>query len=64
MEQLVMLLVEDAKSGILLNAPNNSCTSSLSGLYKSNAWHTEKWDEGGWVFYADWDWLYFSMCTK
>ena len=37
-----MSLVEDAKSGIPLNAPNSSCTSSLSGLYKSNAWHTEK----------------------
>ena len=39
-----MSLVEDAKSGIPLNAPNSSCTSSLSGLYKSNAWHTEKQD--------------------
>ena len=39
-----MSLVEDAKSGISLNAPNSSCTSSLSGLYKSNAWHTEKQD--------------------
>lgn len=29
-EQLVMSLVEDAKSGIPLNAPNSSCTSSLS----------------------------------
>ena len=42
MEKLVMSLVEDEKSGIPLNAPNTSCTSSLSGLYKSNAWHTEK----------------------
>ena len=39
-----MSLVEDAKSGIPLNAPNSSCTSSLSSLYKSNAWHTEKQD--------------------
>ena len=39
-----MSLVEDAKSGIPLNTPNTSCTSSLSGLYKSNAWHTEKQD--------------------
>ena len=39
---MVMSLVEDAKSGIPLNAPNSSCTSILSGLYKSNAWHTEK----------------------
>ena len=59
-----MSLVEDAKYGITLNSPNSSCTSSLSGLYKSNAEHTEKRDEGGWVFYADWDWLYFSMCTE
>ena len=39
-----MSLVEDAKSGIPLNAPNSSCTSSLSGLYKSNAWNTEEQD--------------------
>ena len=39
-----MSLVEDAKYGIPLNAPNSSCTSSLSGLYKSNACHTEKQD--------------------
>ena len=39
-----MSLVEDAKYGIPLNASNSSCTSSLSGLYKSNAWHTEKQD--------------------
>ena len=39
-----MSLVEDAKSGIPLNTPNTSCTSSLSGLYKSNAWHTEEQD--------------------
>ena len=39
-----MSLVEDAKSGIPLNAPNTSCTSSLSVLYKSNAWYTEKQD--------------------
>ena len=39
-----MSLVEDAKSGIPLNAPNSSCTSSFSGLYKSNAWHTEEQD--------------------
>ena len=39
-----MSLVEDAKSGIPLNAPNTSCTSNLSGFYKSNAWHTEKQD--------------------
>ena len=39
-----MSLVEDEKSGIPLNAPNSSCTSSLSSLYKSNAWHTEKQD--------------------
>ena len=39
-----MSLVEDAKSGILLNTPNSSCTSSLSGLYKSNAWHIEEQD--------------------
>ena len=58
-----MSLVEYAKYGIPLNALNSSCTSSLSGLYKSSAWHTEKRD-GGWVFYADWDWLYFSMCTE
>ena len=44
MEQLVMSLVEDEKCGIPLNAPNSSCTSSLSGLYKSNAWHTNKQD--------------------
>ena len=59
-----MSLVEDAKSGIPLNATNSSWTSRLSGLYKSNAWNTEKRDEGGWVFYANWDWLYFSMCTE
>ena len=47
MEKLVMSLVDNAKSGIPLNAPNSSCTSSLSGLYKYNAWHTEKRDEGG-----------------
>ena len=41
-----MSLVEDAKSGIPLNAPNSSCNSSLSGLYKYNAWHTQKQDEG------------------
>ena len=41
-----MSLVEDAKSSIPLNAPNSSCTSSLSDLYKSNDWHTEKQDEG------------------
>ena len=41
-----MSLVEDAKSGIPLNAPNSSCTFSLSDLYKSNDWHTEKQDEG------------------
>ena len=41
---MVMSLVEDAKSGIPLNAPNSSCTSSLNGLYKSNAWHTEEQD--------------------
>ena len=39
-----MSLVEYTKSGIPLNAPNTSCTSSLSGLYKSNAWHTEEQD--------------------
>ena len=39
-----MSLVEDAKSRIPLNAPNGSCTSSLSGLYKYNAWHTEEQD--------------------
>ena len=39
-----MSLVEDAKSRIPLNAPNTSCTSSLSGLYKYNAWHTKKQD--------------------
>ena len=39
-----MSLVEDAKSSIPLNAPNSSCTSILSGLYKSTAWHTEKQD--------------------
>ena len=39
-----MSLVEDAKYGIPLNAPNSSCTSSLSGLYKYNAWHTEEQD--------------------
>ena len=39
-----MSLVEDAKYGIPFNAPNSSCTSSLSGLYKSNARHTEKQD--------------------
>ena len=44
MEKLVISLVEDPKSGIPLNAPNTSCTSSLSVLYKSNAWHTEKQD--------------------
>ena len=44
MEQLVMSLVEDTKYSIPLNAPNTSCTSGLSGLYKSNAWHTKKQD--------------------
>ena len=39
-----MSLGEDAKYGIPLNAPNTSCTSSLSGLNKSNAWHTERQD--------------------
>ena len=39
-----MSLVEDAKSNIPLNAPNSLCTSSLSGLYKSNDWHTEEQD--------------------
>ena len=39
-----MSLFEDAKSGIPLNAPNSSCTSSLSGLYKYDAWHIEKQD--------------------
>ena len=39
-----MSLVEDAKSGIPLNAPNSSCTSNLSDLYKSKAWHTEEQD--------------------
>ena len=39
-----MSLVEYENFGIPLNAPNTSCTSSLSGLYKSNAWHTEKQD--------------------
>ena len=39
-----MSLVEDAKSGIPLNAPNSSCTSSLSGLSNSNAWHIEQQD--------------------
>ena len=39
-----MSLVEYTKSGIPLNAPNTSCTSNLSGFYKSNAWHTEKQD--------------------
>ena len=37
-----MSLVEDAKYGTPLNAPNSSCISSLSGLYKSNAWHIEE----------------------
>ena len=37
-----MSLVEDAKFGIPLNAPNTWWTSTLSGLYKYNAWHTEK----------------------
>ena len=46
-DKLVMSLVEDAKSGIPLNAPNSSCTSRLSGLYKYNAWNIEKRDEGG-----------------
>ena len=39
-----MSLVEDAKYGLPLNALNSSCTSILSGLYKSNASHTEKQD--------------------
>ena len=39
-----MSLVEYTKSGIPLNAPNTSCTSNLSGFYKSNAWHTKKQD--------------------
>ena len=39
-----MPLVENEKYGIPLNAPNSSCTSSLSGLYKSNAWHTKEQD--------------------
>ena len=39
-----MSLVEDAKFGIPLSAPNSSCTSSFSGLYKSNAWHIEEQD--------------------
>ena len=39
-----MSLVEYTKSGIPLNAPNTSCTSCLSDLYKCNAWHTEKQD--------------------